>query len=288
MPDLKTPIKYAPGEQGKTLQHYDLEPTIFKLFLDPYIKYSCGLYASGSESLAEAQVCNMEFIAQQLEISGGEQVLDVGCGWGSLLLFLAQRFSCQGWGVTPASKQVDYIYEKASESQVPHLVRVDQAHIQDLDLPSAAFNAITFIESILHIDDQQGLLQECYRLLKPKGKIYISESCFRNPQKYQEFSNRPSSRFVRDEVFGWGNMVPLSDIITALENAGFSLTALTDLTNHYPRTIQDWMHNIERNYTSLEAIHPGIADKLLQYLEIANAGWGFTTKNYAIVATKKR
>jgi len=287
MSEVKTTMKYSQGEEGATLQHYDLEPEIFELFLDPYMNYSCGLYLSGNETLAEAQLRKMEFIAQQLNISGGERVLDVGCGWGSLLLFLARHFSCQGLGVTPAPKQVSYIRKKAAESGVDQLVQVEQTHFQDLQLPAETFNAVTFIESIIHIDDQQGVLQECYRLLKPKGKIYISESCFRNRQRYEEFSNRPNSRFVR-EVFGWENMVPLSDIITALESASFSLTALTDLTNHYSRVIQSWMGNIERNYRLIEAIHPGTADNLLRYLEIFNVSWGFTAKNYAIVATKKR
>ncbi|HEY9845601.1 MAG TPA: class I SAM-dependent methyltransferase, partial [Candidatus Caenarcaniphilales bacterium] len=201
---------------------------------------------------------------------------------------LAQRFSCQGWGVTPALKQVEYVRQRATDWGLAPLVRVEQAHIQDVPLPAGAFDAITFIESILHIDDKQGLLKRCYRLLKPKGKIYIAESCFRNHQKYQEFSERPGTRFVRDEVFGWGSMVPLSVIVSTLEDAGFSISAMTDLTSHYPRTIQAWMRNIEHNRNLMEAMRPGTADKLLHYLEIANIGWGFTTKNYAVVATKKR
>ncbi len=288
MPKTKTSIKYAAGEQGKTLQHYDLEPEIFELFLDPYLKYTCGLYPSGQESLAEAQQLKMEFIAQQLGISGGEQVLDVGCGWGSLLLFLAQRFSCQGWGVTPAPQQVEYVRKRASEWNLAQQIRVDQAHIQDLELPAAAFDAVSFVGCISHIHDKQGVLQECYRLLKPKGKIYISDSCFRNRQKYQEFSDSPGTRFVCEEVFGWGSLEPLSVILSGLEDANFSLTSLTDLTSHYHQTIQAWMHNIEQNRAALEAIHAGVADKLLRYLEVTNLGWGFTTKHYAVVATKKR
>lgn len=288
MPEAMTAMKYAPGEQGGTLQHYDLEPRIFEQFLDPYMKYTCGLYPTGNESLAEAQRHKMVFIAQQLGICGGERVLDVGCGWGSLLLFLAQQLSCRGLGVTPASKQADYVRKKAFEWQLEPLIQVEQAHFQDLQLAPASFDAIAFVGSIIHMHDQPGVLQECYRLLKPKGRIYISESCFRNRQKYEEFSNRPSSRFVQDEVFGWSSMVPLSDIITALEDAGFSLTALTDLTGHYQRTIRDWMHNIQQNYDSLEATHSGIAAKLLRYLEIVNTGWGFTIKHHAVVATKKR
>jgi len=288
MPKTAQAMRFAQGEQGKTLQHYDLEPEIFELFLDPYMKYTSGLYPSGNESLAEAQLLKMDFIAQQLGISGGEQVLDVGCGWGSLLLFLAQHFSCQGWGVTPAPNQVNYVRQKAAAMGLDQLIRVEQAHFQDLSLKSANFDAISFVGCISHINDKQGVLQECHRLLKPKGKIYISESCFRNRQKYQEFSESPGMRFVRDEVFGWGSLEPLSVILGALEDAGFSLAGLTDLTDHYYHTIQDWMDNIRKNRIALEAIHPGIADKLLRYLDLSNVGWGFTTKHYAVVATKKR
>ncbi|CAA9562407.1 Cyclopropane-fatty-acyl-phospholipid synthase [uncultured Synechococcales cyanobacterium] len=288
MSEAVTTIKYAPGEQGGTLQHYDLEPEVFEQFLDPYMKYTCGLYLSGKESLAEAQRQKMAFIAQKLGICGGERVLDVGCGWGSLLLFLAQQFSCQGWGVTPAPNQAKYILKKASDWHLATQIRVEQAYIQNLRLPAASFDAVTFVGCISHMSDKLGILQACYRALKPKGTIYISESCFRNPQKYKEFSESPGMRFVRDEVFGWGSLEPLSVIVSAVEDAGFSLTGLTDLTSHYQRTILDWMHNIKRNQASLEAIHPGIADKLLRYLELSNIAWGFTTKHYAIVATKKR
>jgi len=288
MPEVKTGIKYSQGEQGATLQHYNLEPRIFELFLDPYMKYTCGLYPTGKESLAEAQLNSLEFIARQLNISGGEQVLDVGCGWGSLLLFLAQRFSCRGWGVTPALNQVEYVHKRALDWGQAPLIKVEHSHFQDLYLPSETFDAVTFVGSSCHMDDKQGVLQECYRLLKPKGRIYISESCFRNRRKYEELSDRPSTRFVHEEVFGWGNLVPLSVILSALEDAGFSLTGLTDLTNHYYHTNEDWMNNINQNSALLEAIQPGVVDKLLRCLEIANAAWGFTTKQYAVVATKKR
>jgi cyclopropane-fatty-acyl-phospholipid synthase len=83
-------------------------------------------------------------------------------------------------------------------------------------------------------------------------------------------------------------MVPISVIISAIEDAGFSLTGLTDLTSHHHRTIQDWMHNLKKNRSSLEAIHPGIANQLLRYLKLANRSWDFTTQYYAVVATKKR
>jgi cyclopropane-fatty-acyl-phospholipid synthase len=281
-------MKYTAGERGATLQHYDLEPEIFELFLDPYLKYSCGLYASKEMSLAEAQLHKMEFIARQLSLSGGENVLDAGCGWGSLLLYLAERYSCRTHGVTPAPNQVDYLRKKSAHSHLAGVVDATVGHIQELQFPRDAFDAITFVGSIVHIDDKLGVLEECYRLLKPGGRIYISETCFRNRQKYENCSERPGPRFVRDDVFGWGSLVPFSVILAALEDANFSLTSLTDLTGHYRRTIEDWMSNIRTNRTSLDAIRPGIGDKLLRLFETANAGWGFTTKHYAVTAVKRR
>jgi cyclopropane-fatty-acyl-phospholipid synthase len=281
-------MRYSEGEKGRTLQHYDLEPQIFELFLDPYMKYSSGLYLSGHESLAEAQVQKMNFVARQLELKGGEQVLDMGCGWGSLLIFLAERYGCHGWGITPAANQVEFLRNRATARQVAHLIRAEVTHIQEAHFPAEAFDAITFLGSIVHMDDKSSILRESYRLLKHKGRIYISETCFRNRKHFEEFTNRPASVFVREEVFGWGSLVPVSEIIAALEDAGFSLTGLTDLTNHYHRTIEQWMENINKNRARLEAIRPAITDKLLRLFEVANAGWGFTAKHYAVVATKKR
>ena len=281
-------MRYTEGERGRTLQHYDLEPEIFELFLDPYMKYSSGLYLSGGESLAEAQVQKMEFVARQLEIKGGERVLDMGCGWGSLLIFLAERYGCRGWGVTPAANQVEFLRRRASERGVSHLVTADVTHVQEATFPAEAFDAVTFLGSIVHMDDKAGILRESYRLLQHGGRIYISETCFRNRSKFEEFTDRPSSVFVREEVFGWGSLVPVSEIIAALEDAGFSLVGLTDLTRHYHRTIEHWMENINKNRARLEAIRPSVVDKLLRLFEVANAGWGFTAKHYAVVAAKKR
>jgi len=104
------------------------------------------------------------------------------------------------------------------------------------------------------------------RVLSPaqaKGRIYISDSYFRNRQ-IQEFSDSPGT--LCNRVFGWGSLVPLSVIISGLEDAGFS----RQTPDH---AIPDWMHNIERNRASLEAIHPGIADESTAVSRDSNLGW---------------
>ena len=94
--------------------------------------------------------------------------------------------------------------------------------------------------------------------------------------------------FVRDEIFGWGDMRPLSDLVRAAEDAGFSVVSVDDLTDDYRRTIDDWHANVLARADAIDAIQPGMSATLAHYLEIANAGWGYTTKHYALTAANVR
>ncbi len=270
-----------------TNQHYDLDPRIFQLMLGPTLKYSSALYPEGGASLDDAQRRKLQFVAAQLGLRGGERILDVGCGWGSLLFFMAETFGCHAVGVTPSGSQARFIRDRAAGRPVADRVQVVHARFQDVCLDAKAFDGVTLLGSIVHMDDPGRPLAECYRVLRTGGRLYLSESCFRSRAVWREFLNRPATVFVRDSIFGWGDMRPLSALIEAAEDAGFSLSALTDLTPHYYRTIEDWRANLARHRDDLERMAPGFA-ALDRYLEVANAGWGYTTKHYALVCTKRR
>jgi cyclopropane-fatty-acyl-phospholipid synthase len=271
-----------------TNRHYALDPSVFMAFLGPTMKYSSGLYLCPDDTLERAQLQKLEFVAGQLGLRGGERVLDVGCGWGSLLLFLADRLGCEVVGVTPAAPQARYVADRAAEQQLQDRIRVQVGRFQDLPLADERFAGVAMLGSIVHMKDRVDVLRACRRVLARNGRMYISESCFRNHALHQRFSTRPGTLFVRDEIFGWGDMVPLSVLVEAAEDAGFSITALTDLTEHYARTIEDWRRNLAGNRDLVEACSPGLADRLDAYLQVANAGWGYTTKHYALTCTKAR
>jgi cyclopropane-fatty-acyl-phospholipid synthase len=140
----------------------------------------------------------------------------------------------------------------------------------------------------VHMPDRAGVLRKAYGALKRGGALYVSETCFRNTGAYLEFAGRPGTRHVTEGIFGFGDMVPLSTLVAAIEDAGFSLSGLTDLTAHYKRTIEDWEKRAVANRATIERVCPGGFDPLIRYLQTANAGWGYTTKHYAISARKAR
>jgi cyclopropane-fatty-acyl-phospholipid synthase len=281
-------IRLFEGERGHTNQHYDQNPELFKLFLDPSMKYSSGLFEGEEDSLEQAQLRKMNFVAQQLELKGGERILDIGCGWGSLVLFLAERYRCEVVGMTPSPKQAEFILQRARERDLAGRVRIVVSHVQESQLEERSFDAITLLGSIVHMKDKPGVLRECYRLCGRRGRVYLSESCFRNAAIEREFAERPGSLFVRDSIFGWGELLPFSRYVQCFEDAGFSLVALRDLTAHYHRTIEHWRANALRNRDALEAIEPAVVDKLIHYFDISNAGWGYTSKHYALVGSRSR
>jgi cyclopropane-fatty-acyl-phospholipid synthase len=279
----------APGVGGEpTNQHYDQSPRLFELFLDESLKYSAGRFLSGDETLHQAQLQKMDFVAEQLGARRGTTVLDVGCGWGSLTLHLASRHGCQVSGVTPSPSQAEYIRGKARQLGVADAVTIHVGTFDEVALGDRKFDAVTMLGSVTHMTDKAAAVQKATRHLRTGGRYYLSESCFRNRRVYDEFDSRPGTNFIRDDIFGWGELVPMSTFVIAFEDAGLSLAGLTDLTADYGRTIEHWRANAVANRAEIDQLEAGKTDQLLRYFDICNAGWGLTTKHYALLGLRRR
>ena len=283
---LLTPLK--PGEREISNKHYNQDPRVFELFLDPTLKYSSGLYLTETDDLALAQQQKLDYIAEQLDAAPGKRFLDIGCGWGALTLHLAGKYQCEVVGLTPAPEQAEFIQARASARGLSARVNIVVTHFQESRFPTRGFDGMSFVGSIVHMMDKAAVIAECFRLCKPKGRIYVSESCYRNSARRREFEHRPGSLLVSEGIFGFADMPPVSDYVRHLEEAGFSLIGLRDLSADYRRTIEDWRANLLRNQARFERYAPGEFDKYVKYFEVANAGWGFVTKHYAVVGTRSR
>jgi cyclopropane-fatty-acyl-phospholipid synthase len=281
-------VTAAAPRAERTNQHYDQSPRLFQLFLDPTLKYSAGRFATGRETLHAAQLAKMDFVAGQIAARPGAAVLDVGCGWGSLTLHLAAHHGCRVSGVTPAPSQADYIRARARELGVADRVEILAGTFDEIEPGERRFDAVTMLGSITHMTDKAGAVRKAARLLRTGGHYYLSESCFRNRRIYDEFDRRPDTDFIRDQIFGWGELVPMSELVIHFEDAGLSLAGLTDLTADYARTIEHWRANAVANREPLEQLEPGKSDQLLRYFDICNAGWGLTTKHYALLGVRRR
>lgn len=276
--------------QASTNQHYDQDPRVFQLYLDRTCKYSSGLYHTPQDTLDQAQQNKLHFVADRLGLRAkpNARLLDIGSGWGSLILFMAAEYGATSVGISPAPNQHEYITGRARELGLQDLVSTRVGLVEELELDPRSFDAISMLGSIVHMPDLDGAFARAWAALRPRGRLYVSESCYRSEAKHAEFAQRQGSVFVSDSIFGWGDMRPLSELVRGAENAGFTVIAVDDLTEHYHRTIEHWQDNIRRNVAELERLEPGLPGRLQRYLQTANAGWGYTTKHYALTCQKSR
>lgn len=269
-------------------RHYDSTPRVFELFLDPTLKYSSGLYAHEGVSLAEAQQHKLTFIVDNLELRPDSVLLDVGCGWGSLTCHAAQRVGCSVIGITPAATQADYVRRRAAALGIADRVSVTVSSLEALELKPRSLDAVSLVGSIVHVENKRDALAKLYAACRPGATVYLSETCFRNEALQARYDARPGTGFIRQEIFGQGELIPLSRYVAFLEDAGFSLTGLRDLSADYRKTIEHWRENARANAAPLEALEPGIVERLERYFDIANAAWGYTSKHYAVTAKRAR
>jgi cyclopropane-fatty-acyl-phospholipid synthase len=270
-----------------TNQHYQLPAALFAQFLDKRLKYSSGLYTRPGMSLEDAQTEKLHFIARQIRAKSVGCLLDVGCGWGSLTLFMAQEYGHRVTGVTPSSEQAAYIRETADAMGISDRVTVVVGPFSEVPL-EGRFDAVTMVGSINHMPNQDEVMSKASRHMREGAALYLSESCFRSAAKYNEFANRPATRQVTEDIFGFAEMHPLSTLVRVIEGAGFSVTDVTDLTWHFKRTINDWVDRAVHNRERIEDIVAGMYQPLRTYLDTTNTAWGFTTKQYAVVAVRSR
>jgi cyclopropane-fatty-acyl-phospholipid synthase len=152
----------------------------------------------------------------------------------------------------------------------------------------SGYSAVTMVGSVNHMPDQRAALARVSDLLGRDGRLYLSESCFRNTGMYAEFARSPAARQVAEDIFGYADMVPLSGLIRMAEDAGLSVTGVTDLTWHFRRTVEDWILRAHGNRDAIERAVPGMSEPLMQYLTTTNAAWGYTAKQHALTAVKNR
>jgi cyclopropane-fatty-acyl-phospholipid synthase len=267
--------------------HYDQSPEIFETFLDARMKYTCGIYPTGAETLDEAQEIKLRTVADLLGLRGGEQVLDIGSGWGSMVCFLAEQ-GCRVTGITPSPSQAEYIRARAAAQGSGERVVVERSSFGDADLGRAVFDAVTIVGVIEAIPDLGVTMRKIAHHLRPGGRVYLSASCFRSSAAFAEYADRPASRHVSEDIFGWGILRPLSELVEGFEEARLSLIGCYDLTTHYKRTIEQWIDRVKVGSATIERLRPGYADELTRYFETANAGWGHTTRHYGLVGMRSR
>jgi cyclopropane-fatty-acyl-phospholipid synthase len=221
--------------------HYDLPPEFFALFLDKTtMSYTCAYFRDGNDTLDQAQERKIEMVFRKLQLKPGDRVLDIGCGWGNVVLRAAQ-LGCQVTGLTLAVEQARYVEAEAARRGLSDRVRVVVQEARELPFEDASFDKIVTIGATEQIADIDLLFKEVSRVLTDEGLCL--EHSIKASNEPDDMT--PELEFMTRHIFPTGHVKRLGEYINAFEAAGLEVVDVHNMTDNYPLTLRRWQHNLE-------------------------------------------
>lgn len=233
---------HSPGRDRQAIRyHYDVGNDFFALFLDPAMVYSCAHFLDPDEALEVAQRRKLDLVCRKLQLRRGERFLDVGCGWGALVVHAAVEYGVHGTGITLSSQQAEAARRLAVEQGVEDRVEIFE---QDYRQVVGTYDAIASVGMVEHVGHAR--LPEYFaslrRVLAPSGRLLNHGIVTRDRNSSVR---RPS--FVRTYVFPDGDLRPLEEWIPLAEQQGLEVRDVEALRASYALTLRHWVANLQRN-----------------------------------------
>jgi cyclopropane-fatty-acyl-phospholipid synthase len=262
---------HSPERDAQAVRHhYDVSNRFYRLVLGPSLTYSCAVFADPTFSLEEAQAAKHELVCAKLGLEEGMRLLDVGCGWGSLLIHAAESHGVSGVGVTLSPPQTDLARERVAEAGLADRVEVRLADYRDLR--DERFDAVSSIGMFEHVGRAQlgAYFRRLRELLRPGGRL-LNHGIGRPPGRRARFSRRG---FVDRYVFPDGELHEVGSVVSALQQAGFEARHLESLREHYALTLRRWVANLEESWDEAVA-EVGAGRARIWRLYMAGSALGF-------------
>ncbi len=242
------PIAVRPDAANE--QHYEVAPAFFGLVLGPRRKYSCCLYRSDSDTLAAAEEHALAETAEHAGLADGQDILELGCGWGSLSLWMAERFP--GSRITAVSNsrpQREYIEGEAARRGFANLL-VITADMNDF-VADGRFDRIVSVEMFEHMTNWQSLLRRIHGWLRPDGRLFLHVFSHRSAPYL--FDTADKEDWIAQHFFT-GGIMPSHGLIRHVADV-FELEADWRWNGtHYARTARDWLSNFDRQEAAASAV----------------------------------
>lgn len=261
--------------------HYDVSNDFYSLWLDRRLVYSCAYFQSPKDDLNLAQEQKLEYICRKLRLHPGQRLLDIGCGWGGLVMYAAEHYGVDATGITLSQPQADLANARIQAAGLAGKCRVqiqDYRQIEDRE----AYDVLVSVGMFEHVGAAllPTYFDQAYRLLR-KGGVFLNHgiAC-----SIADEGRPTNSSFSQAYVFPDGELVPISVTVRAAEEGGFEVRDVESLREHYVLTLRRWVAALEAHHAqSLEFVDEPIYRTWRLYM--SGSAYGFSAGNLNLYQT---
>ncbi|MEU9502528.1 cyclopropane-fatty-acyl-phospholipid synthase family protein [Streptomyces sp. NPDC048196] len=237
--------------------HYDVGNDFYELVLGPSMVYSCAYWAAPDATLEDAQRDKLDLICRKLALKEDQRLLDVGCGWGSMVLHAAREYGVRAVGITLSEEQATYARKRIAEAGLADRVEI---RVQDYrEIKDEPFDAISSVGMAEHVGRARyaEYADALHALLRPGGRL-LNHQIARRPVADEEAYR--VDEFIDRYVFPDGELAPVGRTVAQLEEAGFEVRDVEAIREHYALTLRSWVANLERHWdAAVRLTSPGRA-----------------------------
>jgi cyclopropane-fatty-acyl-phospholipid synthase len=227
-------------QRGQIAHHYDLGNDFYGMWLDTQTRaYSCAYYKTPADTLEQAQVQKLDHVLRKLQLQPGQTLLDIGCGWGALLIKAAKEYKAKGLGVTLSKEQYEFAVQRARKEKVDHLVEFQLMNYQDVPGRKQQFDRVVSIGFLEHVGEGSipTYFKVLQKVLKPGGVSVLHSITTLTPQ--------PTDPWIEKHIFPGGYIPSIGEVTGLLLGQGFVMRDFEDLAPHYALTLREWWRRFE-------------------------------------------
>lgn len=245
--------------------HYNLNPGFYPLFLDRRMTYSCAYYADPDEDLDTAQERKLDYVCRKLRLRPGERLLDIGCGWGSLILYACERYGVQALGVTLSEPQAEVARERIRVAGLADRCRVEVCDYRELS-ERESFDKLASVGMFEHVAETAlpDYFQRAWELLRGGG-VFLNHG-IAEPVGVER---RRGGSFTMAYLFPDCELVPISTTLRAAEAAKWEVRDVESLREHYVLMVREWRRRLEANDERARAL---VGDETYRAWRLGMAG----------------
>tara|TARA_R110000772_G_scaffold164624_10_gene276067 strand:+ start:257 stop:1495 length:1239 start_codon:yes stop_codon:yes gene_type:complete len=237
--------------KANVAHHYDLSRDLYELFLDKDMQYSCAYWTDPNNTLEQAQLDKKAHIAAKLDLKAGQRVLDIGCGWGGMALYLHQKFGVEVLGITLSEEQLKVAQERAEKEGVADKVKFELIDYRDLaEREAGQFDRIVSVGMFEHVGTPHfKIFFRCAANLMTDDGVMLLHTIGR--------MGKPGTTdaFTRKYIFPGGYIPALSETVAASEHFRLMATDIETLRLHYALTLREWYKRTVENKAKIVALY---------------------------------